>query len=244
MQELRNTLPDFPIALSSFRYPKYHMNLPWSDFLNHCNFNMPQVYWEQAHNPAEQLDRSISEFETLISPVRPYIATGAAYCAGGWCPTSSDIVSFMDRCVERGLEAVNFWSWDYCRLKLPVLWETIANYEWPTAPNPEKNLAQKYVGYLSTGNIDQLLGLYSDDAVHINAERTIQGKTKIRNCFLELFSHFPTNGTINLLSESGTTETRHITWSCMNGETRIISGTETLGITDNKIIYHYSSVDY
>jgi hypothetical protein len=243
MQELRNALPDFPIALSSYRYPKYHMDFPWTDFLNYCDLNMPQVYWEQLHNPADQLDRSILEFQTLITPIRPIIPTGAAYCAGGWCATQADVLAFLDRSVSRGLDAANFWSWDYCRVKLPQIWETIANYEWPSAPNPEKSLAEKYIAFLNIPDIDQILGLYTDDAVHINASRTIQGKLSIRNHYQEYFSTIPSNSSFSLLSDSGNDETRHISWDIKNGGIKIAHGTETIGVSNQKIIYHYSSIE-
>nr|MBI2905973.1 hypothetical protein [Chloroflexota bacterium] len=51
MSALRASLPNLPIALSSYRYPSYHTTLPWREFLEKCDLNMPQVYWEQAHNP-------------------------------------------------------------------------------------------------------------------------------------------------------------------------------------------------
>ena len=243
MQDLRSALPDYPIALSSYRYPKYHMDLPWTDFLNHCDLNMPQVYWEQAHNPAEQLDRSINEFQTLITPVRPYIATGAAYCAGEWCATQADIISFMDRVVAKGLDAVNFWSWDYCRLKLPLIWDTIASYQWPSAPNPEKSLAEKYIDNLNLRSADQIIALYTDDAVHIDAARTIQGKTAIKNYFLEYMPTLPANAVFTLTAETGNSETRHISWELKNGSTLLARGQETFGISSNLIIYHYASVN-
>ncbi len=243
MQELRNTLPDFPIALSSYRYPSYHMELPWTDFLNHCDINIPQVYWEQLHNPGDQLDRSISEFQTLITPVRPIIPTGAAYCAGGWCATQADVIEFLNRCVSRGLNAANFWSWDYCRTKLPQIWEAIANFEWPTAPNPEKSLIDKYIEFLNARNADHILDLYTDDAVHINASRTIQGKLFIKNYYQDYFTTIPSNSIFTLLSDSGNNETRHISWELRNGGSKTATATETFGISSNKIIYHYSLVE-
>jgi len=243
MQELRSALPDFPIALSSYRYPKYHMDLPWTDFLNYCDINMPQVYWEQLHNPGDQLDRSISEFQTIITPFRPIIPTGAAYCAGGWCVTQADIIEFLDRCVSRRLDAVNFWSWDYCRNKLPLIWETIANYEWPNAPNPEKSLVEQYIESLNQLDAGVILNLYADDAVHINAARTIQGKISINNYYLDYFSTIPTSSSFHLLSDTGNDETRHIDWDLRNGGTKISHGTETFGISKQKIIYHYSLIE-
>ena len=74
---------------------------------------MPQVYWEQAHNPGEQLERSLAQFENLGYPL-PMVPTGAAYGGSGWYPTSDDIVEFMDKAVELGMTGASFWSWDYC----------------------------------------------------------------------------------------------------------------------------------
>jgi len=243
MQELRNALPDFPFALSSYRYPRYHMDLPWTDFLNYCDFNMPQVYWEQAHNPAYQLDRSITEFETIISPTRSYIPTGAGYCAGGWCPTQEDIIEFMDAAIAQGLDAVNFWSWDYCRNKLPIIWETIANYQWPSAPNPEKSVAEKYIAALNARNLDDILALYAQDAIHINAARTIQGPAELRVYFQEFLSALSETATFTLRSESGNQETKHISWDLMNDLSCVSSARETLGLSKKKILYHYSTID-
>lgn len=241
MQDLRNALQNFPIALSSFRYPKYHMDLPWTDFLKKCDFNMPQVYWEQSHNPAYQLERSLTEFQTAVSPFRPYLPTGAAYCAGGWCPTADEIIKFMDKAVELELSAVNFWSWDYCRLKLPHLWDAIANYNWPSAPNPEKSLLEKYFDYLNMQNADILLDLYTSDAIHINAARTIQGKTAVRNYFQDFLSDFQSNTIFSLNSMSGTNDTKHFSWTAKNGASTIAEGEDTVGISGDLIIYHYSS---
>src|SRR3990172_691962 len=64
MNELRAGLPNFPVALSSYRFPSYHKELPWREFLEKCDLNMPQVYWEQAHNPDVQLARAVAEFSS------------------------------------------------------------------------------------------------------------------------------------------------------------------------------------
>ena len=115
MSELRNAFPSLPMALSSFRYPKYHNDLPWTDFLSKCDLNMPQVYWEQLRNPGEQLEKSLNEFKTFVSPFRPLVPTGSAYGANGWYPKPAEITEFMNKAVALGLSGVNFWSWDYCR---------------------------------------------------------------------------------------------------------------------------------
>jgi hypothetical protein len=133
MDRLRKALPDFPIGLSSYRYPSYHPQLPWKEFLSRCDFNAPQVYWMYAHNPAYQLERSLSEFQALnqrlgIAPL-PIIPTGAAWKENGWAVTPADVIEFLDAAKRLALTGANFWSWQHAR-GLPAVWDAIADYQW------------------------------------------------------------------------------------------------------------------
>ena len=51
----------------------------------------------------------------------------------------------MNKAVALGLSGVNFWSWDYCRRSLPILWDTIAAFQWPGSSNPEKDIVEDLV---------------------------------------------------------------------------------------------------
>ncbi len=125
MSKLRRGLPRLPVALSSFRFPNYHPELPWSTFLEKCDYIMPQVYWEQSHNAGSQLRDSKQQCDALPN-ARAYVPTGAAYSTSGWTPTADDINDFLETAKSLGLEAVNFFSWDYCRQQLPDLWTAIS----------------------------------------------------------------------------------------------------------------------
>lgn len=241
MSELRNALPTFPMALSSFRYPKYHNDLPWTDFLSKCELNMPQVYWEQARNPGEQLERCVKEFEAIVSPFKPIIPTGSAYGANNWYPKPPEITEFLNKAVSLGLSGVNFWSWDYCRRSLPVLWDTIAAFEWSGSPNPAKDIVEKLVDTINSKNVSTLLNLYQADAVHIDAKQTIQGHTALTTWYSELFNSDLKDITIQILEFSGKNPSRQFSWiaKAPNGDN--FNGNDTLGLLDNKIIYHYSS---
>ena len=94
----RHTIPEFP----------------WKEFLEKCDVNMPQVYWVKAHNPADQLARSLREFQA-ITPYRPLIPTGPMYIYGSWEPTAQEIVEFLDKTRALNLEAANFFAWYYAR---------------------------------------------------------------------------------------------------------------------------------
>ncbi len=125
---------DVPIALSSYRFPNFHPELPWAAFLEKCDAVMPQVYWEAAHNAGLQLRESIRQYKALPH-ARLCIPTGAAYGRpGGWAPTFEDLADFINTAKELGVEGLNFYSWDTCRSDLSPLWDLIANFAWPAQP--------------------------------------------------------------------------------------------------------------
>ena len=240
MSELRNALPTFPMALSSYRYPKYHNNLPWTDFLSNCQINMPQVYWEQSHNPGDQLARCLNEFQTLVTPQKLIVPTGATYGANHWTPTSEDVVEFLNKAVELGLSGANFWSWDYCRNGLPHLWDVVASFEWPDHPNPPRDIVEKLFDSINSRNIANILDYYQPDAVHINPERTIQGLESLDNWYSDLLNvQFPTSE-FKLLETSGDDPSRFFKWEAKHSSGKVYIGSDTLGLSNGKIIYHYS----
>jgi hypothetical protein len=241
MSELRNALPVFPIGLSSFRYPKYHNDLPWSDFLNECEVNMPQVYWEQARNPGEQLSRSVNEFNSTVAPKRPIVPTGSAYGVNNWFPKREEIVEFLEKAVSIGLSGVNFWSWDYCRRSLPDLWDTIAAFDWPKSQIQHLDIVENLVKAINSKNLRSVLGLYQPDAVLINSQETIQGYSALSSWYTEIFNSDRGNSLVEIIAFSGKDPLREFSWisKSINGIT--IKGVDTLGLLDNKIIYHYST---
>jgi hypothetical protein len=118
-----------PLALSSYRFPNYHPELPWAAFLEKCDYHMPQVYWEQAHNAADQLRESKKQCDSLPN-ARPYIPTGPTYSVPGWAPTVDDINAFLTATRSLGLTAVNFFQWGSCKQSLPQVWSAIAAFDW------------------------------------------------------------------------------------------------------------------
>lgn len=119
-----------PLALSSYRYPSLHRELPWDVFLPGVDFAMPQVYWMHAHNPAEQLIRTLDEYAKL-APGMGIVPTGAAFKEWGWIATPQEIYEFMFQADVEDCPAVNFWEWNNCQANLPAGWDEIADYPWP-----------------------------------------------------------------------------------------------------------------
>ena len=240
LKYFRESFPSMPVALSSFRYPKYHPQLPWADFLTESTLNMPQVYWEQAHNPADQLRQSISEFQ-LISPFRPIIPTGPTFCATEWCPSAQEVIDFMNTSIEMNIPAVNFFSWDYCRSKLPQLWDTIANFAWPGVILPKHDVVEILIEEMNLRNIKNILDLYSQDAVLVTASATLQGRTTIQTFYENLLNSTLINHHFKILGLIIKDNSRQFNWSASIANEETDQFNDSIGLIDQKIIYHYSS---
>lgn len=121
---------DIPIGLCSYRYPSYHTTLPWLQLLSACTFHNPQVYWEQAHNPAYQLNKSITELTAVkVLPVYP---VGIAYPRGSWSPTKADMDEFNGAAQAAQLPGV---SWYRLGTALQHGYdEWISQHEWDEPP--------------------------------------------------------------------------------------------------------------
>lgn len=238
MEELRKGIPKKPVALCSYRWPTYHPQLPWKEFLEKCDYNMPQVYWQSAHNPEDQLRKSVREFQAL-TPYRPIIPTGPVYKYGGWEPTPADIQEFLNAARSLNLPAANFFEWYYGRTILKPLWNTIAAYPWPPYPTPV-DLPEQYISALNTHNADIVANLYTDNAVHITTSQTIQGINAIKIWLNTFLNQTFANAEFQLTGSSGTGSSRHFTWKAKSSTGSINNGNDTIGIVSGKIAYHYS----
>lgn len=237
MNELRRSLPNKPIALSSFRFPTLHYEFPWKAFLDKCDYNMPQVYWQGAHNPEVQLRRSVREFQAL-DPVRPVLPTGPVYRYGDWQPTPEDMVEFLNAAQTLKLPSVNFFTWDY-RLLLNDLWHTIAAYPWVNG-QPLPDLPYQYIESLNSHDPALVASLYRSDAVHITAAHTVQGTSALLNWYTAFLGTSLPGAQFQITSSQGVGNSRHFTWSANSSVGRVNNGSDTIGILNGKIVYHYS----
>jgi len=244
MTELKTGLGDsVPIALSSYRYPSLHP-IPWNEFLEKCDYNMPQVYWMEAHNPRAQLEKTIREYESpsiLYHP--PILPVGAAFTEYGWTPSTEEIIEFMDTARALNLNAASFWEWYNCREVVTPkheMWDAITDYEWDSGNPPLKDISELYIDALNTHNLDNILDLYDERAVHVTAERTIFGKPAIRAWFDTYINQLLPNAEFLQTGYSGTGNSRHFTWVSQADTAYILDGNDTLGLLNGKIVYQYS----
>lgn len=238
ISRLRSVYPSLTVALSSYRFPSYHPNIPWEEFLEGCDISMPQVYWVLNHNPRDQLIRTVNEYQA-ITPSRPIIPTGSAYKAGGWAVTPEDIVEFLDTAKSLNLSAANFWEWSHTRKYLPEVWEAISDYTWFDTP-PPLDIAQEYIAALNTHDVNQVLDLYTPTAIHVNALRTIQGSASLRAWYLSFLNHILANADFTLTNYAGTGSNRHLSWTASSSTGDVLNGDDTFGLINGKIAYHYT----
>jgi hypothetical protein len=245
MNILRASLPATPLALSSYRYPSLHMQIPWAAFLEKCDYAMPQVYWEQAHNPDQQLARCVTEFnnQSLVGVVRPVIPTGSAYGANNWQATAEDLTKFYSQAVALGLPAANLYSWDYAGTAVKAeLWNAAAKFEWPAAR--QQDILERYFNALNAGDLTQVLRLYHPNAGHVTFKRTVIGLEDLSKWYLDLLKNALAGAKFEMVESSGSEASRHFRWQAVGPRGSVADGEDTLGLREGLIQYHYTSFTY
>lgn len=236
---LRRGLGQFPIALSSYRFPTFHPQFPFEVFLEQVDYNLPQMYWVEAHNPAEQLQRCLREFEGL-APFRPLMPTGPAYLQGDWRPTVIEIQEFLNAARALNLGAANFWEWAHCRQHLPEIWEAICAFPWPLEP-ASQDIVPRYIAALNSHDPSVVLALYNANAAHVTTQRTVQGLEALRAWYQEFFTQTLPGAAFSLGEFSGQLGSRHFAWSAVTPTGLSAQGSDSFGLVGGKITYHYTA---
>ncbi len=239
MSDLRAGLPTIPIALSSYRYPKVHPEVPFAEFLEGCDYAMPQVYFEKADNPEEQLERSVEQYMAL-KPARPVIPTAPTYSAGGWRPTPDEVTRFFQKAKDMGLTAANAWSWDYATRPAHLdLWQAVADFNWPHAA-PVADISERLIGRMNQRDPTYVAELYNDRAAHVTGARTIVGRAPIVEWYSILFTQLLPNAQFELTGRSSNRNSRRFTWKAVGENGSVQNGNDTLGLLNGRIQYHYT----
>ena len=136
MTNVKLRIGDRPLGFTSFRYPSLHPEFHWDVFFINCDYASPQVYWEQASNPRQQLERSLAEHQAWTN--MPIIPIGAAYPAGSWRPTPGQVNDFYTTVMAHDLPGWSWWEWYYAHLD-PDIWQALAAHKTNITPpeNPE-----------------------------------------------------------------------------------------------------------
>jgi hypothetical protein len=144
MNMVRASCPTIPIGLCSYRFPTLHPELPWHNFLRHCDFHAPQVYWILAHNPGDQLRRSVRELQALAN--LPVVPVGSAYYDTGfkWQPTVAEINEFDQVAHALNLPGITWWEWGengHGAQYITEFWQAISAHDWGHPPLPPQDWA-------------------------------------------------------------------------------------------------------
>jgi hypothetical protein len=140
MTTLRQTIAanpeeiDVPIGLSSYKFVSSHPDFPFIHFLVNCDFSAPQVYWQLSRYPVEQLQKSVGEWNAVMT--LPIVASGTLYPEGSWWPTGEQVMQFSEAAkAMQEVIATNYWEHYYpFRYQKQDLIDALANFDWPSIP--------------------------------------------------------------------------------------------------------------
>jgi hypothetical protein len=116
----------------------------------------------------------------------------------------------------------------------------ISNYEWNSEPQPDPDVSKEYIKALNSQDVDKVVSLYDDQAVHVTSTRTIIGKQAIRAWYETLMKQLLPNGLYLRTGSNGTGPSHNFTWVCQADKTDVLNGNDTLGLIAGKITYHYT----
>ena len=240
MERLSAGLKGTPLALTSFRAPEYHPNFPWTEFLSHCQLNMPQVFWTGGHDPAGLLRQTVEQFKHIY-PVAPIIPTGAAYQDGGWRPSPAEIQTFLSAARQMALDGVNFWNWDYAGSTQGAdLWEAIGGFDWTGGGAPIDPVSGLFDA-LNRSDVEAIVKLYEPDGVLVTHQHTLKGSHALRDYYTNFLQTFP-RGHFEVEQRESIDNVEHVSWrGSTSAPARMISGgRDTIGVRDGRIQYHTS----
>jgi len=235
-------IKDTPRALASFRAPEYHPSFPWSEFLSHCELNMPQVFWSGAHNPAQLLEETLRQFRAIY-PVVPVVPTGAAYEDSGWRPSPGEVREFIAAARQMGLEGVNFWNWDYAGSAQGAdLWQSISSFDWSGQGISENDPVSALFDALNRSDVEKIVRLYEPEGVLVTNQQTLRGTHELRAYYTNFLGEVFPKGQFLIDKRESRDGIEQITWS---GSTpspakKINRGQDTIGLREGRIQYHTS----
>ena len=132
-----------PIGLSSYRFPSLHREFPWMEFLNGCDYHVPQIYWNppnpaKGFGPEAELERSCKELRAIVD--LPIVPIGRAYIGDGHPdPKPNEIAAFLGKAKEMNLPGAGFWALDFLYLHSggKARSDAIAAFGWDGTKPPE-----------------------------------------------------------------------------------------------------------
>ncbi len=271
MKLLRAGVGNFPIGLSTYRYPTVHYQFPFGVFLEYCDYNLPQIYWIESVNPAQQLKKSYDEYKA-IKPWRPYIPTGAAFAQGNWTVTPAQINEFLAKARAMQLPGANFWEMGAAKENGGKLWKTIRGYNWSTgtsitpaptpgeeepapapapaptpapAPQPRPDILNRFLTALNSQNANKPTQLYEKNTSKLFAgNKKYKGRAEIFAFYNKLFKNVMPKATFSYRTWSWKGNVYKANWKAISGG-KSWTGSDTIIMSTanpNLIDQHYTAI--
>lgn len=183
-----------PAGLCSYRFPDLHRELNWKVWLSQSkmSFVAPQVYWEQMHNPGDQLRRSYAQYRKLTN--KPYIPIGSSYGRGTWEPTAADLEEFIITAKELNCPAYGFYSLDWILKHGKYDWlsaiakQTVEPPKPPEPPPPE--VLPMQVRTKTVVNVRNAPTLVNSDVGNFDPDKVMNVIAKVGEFFkVEIYVH-------------------------------------------------------
>jgi len=120
-----------PLGACSYRTPLQWPSMPWKEALEACNYNIPQLYYEQQQNPAYHLQRALQQFSAF--PPSKFTPLWPAYQWNGWVPSIESVKEALALTAFHKFPAASFWYFEWLH-KQPAYIDALREHPWYTKP--------------------------------------------------------------------------------------------------------------
>jgi ketosteroid isomerase-like protein len=94
-------------------------------------------------------------------------------------------------------------------------------------------------GTLNARDYSSILDIYAKNAVLVTPKKTIQGEENIKAFYEQVIAVELKKGDFRVTYKKIIDNTIHYRWTCTSQTGNVVNGKDTLGIRNNKVIYHY-----
>ncbi|MBU1659858.1 MAG: nuclear transport factor 2 family protein, partial [Chloroflexi bacterium] len=102
------------------------------------------------------------------------------------------------------------------------------------------DITAQYIQALNSHDPNQVAALYTDQAVHVNPNRSIAGKEQIKAWYRTFFDQLLPNGAFTRTGFTAHGNSRTFSWTAHSDAGEVHDGNDTFGLMNDKIAYHFT----
>ena len=102
------------------------------------------------------------------------------------------------------------------------------------------DITAHYIDALNSRDPNQVVDLYSDLAVHTNADRSVNGIDNIRAWYQTFFIDLLPNGTFQRANFTASGNSRTFSWTAQADTGQVLDGNDTFGLMNDEIVFHFT----